>query len=178
MTFERSQFMNRFVLVLVSALVLFLSACGGGSSTPPGNNPPGNNPPGNNPPGNTPPENQASFSIVGTWVGTGTDDAGTFEPEDDITRTITFVFTNNGGDDGQKLTGTLTIEGVVTIPFTDGYIYPLPGSVRTFALETADNDGYTYYIGGEMTEKRLDNPTIQFKNPALARLDVGDIVKQ
>jgi hypothetical protein len=35
-------FMNRFILVVVSALVLVLSACGGGSSNPPANNPPAN----------------------------------------------------------------------------------------------------------------------------------------
>ena len=89
--------MNRFVLVVVSALVLFLSACGGDSAT---NNPPGNNPPGNNPP--------ATNALAGSYVGTVQFEAG------DVfytTPIASFTISNTGA-----LTGTVTAEAPSDVP--------------------------------------------------------------
>jgi hypothetical protein len=84
--------MNRFVLVVISSLVLVLSACGGSPNNPPGNNPPGNNPPGNN-------------SLAGTYNGDLAEDVSGFFS------LLTFTIDNAG-----KITGTTTAKDVGDAP--------------------------------------------------------------
>jgi hypothetical protein len=106
-TFERSQFMKRFVLVMVSALVLVLSACGGGSDN---NNPPGNNPP-------------ATNVLAGSYLGNFQNEVGpifftgpasfTISATGQLTGTVT-AEDPSGTPVGEKatLTGTVTIDNV------------------------------------------------------------------
>lgn len=91
--------MKRFSLIVLSALMLVLSACGGGSSNPPGNNPPGNNPPGNNPP--------TSNALAGTYLGNFQNEVGPLF----FTGPASFEISNTG-----QLTGTVTAEGPSDAP--------------------------------------------------------------
>jgi multidrug efflux pump subunit AcrA (membrane-fusion protein) len=166
MTFERSQKVKRLTLIVASALVLLLSACGGSSTT----NPPTTNPPMNNP------ENGASFSVKGTWTGTA-------KLENDTTQPISFVFDNNGGATGQSLAGTMTLEGVGTLTFKNSYVAPLAGASQVSKIDVTDNQGYLYTLSGYFSEKRMDDGLLLTRNPAFitsggqAILDVI-IVKQ
>jgi hypothetical protein len=107
---------NRFVLVVISALVLVLSACGGGSSNPPGNNPPGNNPPGNNPPANN--------ALAGTYLGEMYIEGGvgyfsnasfTISDTGELTGTVTAKDPSDvpAGEKG-TVTGTVKIDSVTS----------------------------------------------------------------
>ncbi len=86
--------MNRFVLIILSALVLVLSACGGGSSTPPGNNPPGNNPP-------------ATNALAGSYLGNFQNEVGPIF----FTGPASFEISSTG-----QLTGTATAESPSDMP--------------------------------------------------------------
>jgi hypothetical protein len=134
MTFERSQFMNRFAFVLVSALVLVVSACGGGSSTPPGNNPPGNNPPGNNPPATNNP-------LAGSYLGNFQNEVGPIF----FTGPASFEISTTG-----QLTGTVTAEDPSGTPV--GEKATLTGTVTT--------DNVTGDAGFASMDITVESPTL------------------
>jgi hypothetical protein len=106
--------MNRFMLVVISAFVLILSSCGGGSSNPPGNNPPGNNPPANN-------------SLAGTYNGDLAEDVSGFFS------LLTFTIDNAG-----NLAGTTTAKDVGDAP--QGEKGTVTGTVKLVSSGITEGD--------------------------------------
>ena len=132
--------------IFIFGLSLLLSACSSGGSPNPNPNP-------------NPIPDETSFSVKGTWVGTLTLGDGS-------TRTLIFVFDNNGiGDDG--LVGSMTIEGLPKMSFENAYINSGPEAKRTAILNITDSDGYLYNFDGSFTEKRVDDGYLKVANPAL-----------
>ncbi|MGL4608570.1 MAG: hypothetical protein ACRCYY_02630 [Trueperaceae bacterium] len=111
--------MNRFALIVLSALVLLLSACGSssGTTTPPTTNPPSTNPPATNTP---------SLNIAGTYNGTIQLDIEPF-----ITARATFTIDSSG-----NVTGTGISESPTNVEGEQGTI--------TGTIKAADNTGYTF----------------------------------
>lgn len=100
----------------------------------------------------------ASFSVVGRWIGTATDDDSTLE--------LVLDLANDGGN-STELAGTLELEGVGPLPFEGGFIDTSAGASRVFGIEAEDDDGYLYELRGSFTSKRVDDGQLESSNPAL-----------
>jgi hypothetical protein len=104
-------------------------------------------------------ENGAAFDVSGTWKGTATD-------EDD-TRDVVLVLSNNGGAYGTELAGTLNIEGIGELPFSDAFVGTTGEATRVFRIAASDPDGYSYELRGTFTFKRVDDGQLDSTNPEL-----------
>ncbi len=99
----------------------------------------------------------ASFDVAGTWSGTATDD--------DTNIDVKVLFTNNGGASGMQLAGELELEGIGTFPFADSFISPLAGAARVADMTASDDEGFTYTLRGNFSNKRLDDGQLTSTNP-------------
>jgi hypothetical protein len=153
--------MNRFVLIVISAFVLVLSACGGGSSNPPGNNPPPNNPP-------------ANSELTGKYNGKLT--------FGDLFADISFEINSTG-----NLTGTATITEPSSQPLVVGEKGAMTGTIKTtnsfsgeanVVIEWTNSGKYTItgaVIYSSVT-RQLASSAITVKDANGAFVDTGLIV--